>query len=120
MVRYQQAINILIDQMESAGEVEIRDLQKRMSMYLEEADYVKEIMKQNPCPDVGDEKSQDPPRSPENEGMADVEMANLDDNPIYDAFSSIGGAVMAVGRGVGFVMWNEELIDLMDLMDLMD
>ena len=107
MNRYQQAINILIDRMESAGEVETRDLQKRMSMYLEEADYVKEIMKGNPIQNMDDEKSQEAPKSPENEGVIDVEMTNLDDNPIYDAFSSIGGVVMAVGRGVSMVMWNE-------------
>ena len=99
--RYQQAINILVDAMEKTGDEETREMQKRVNMYLEEAECVKEAMKEESkkISNTGDLKDSYL-HSTEQTSNMDVDSVDEYDNPIYNVFSGIGSAVIAVGRGV--------------------
>ena len=87
--------------MEKVGEEETREMQKKVNMYLEEAECVKEAMNgaANKESSSGCSKSQN---SQFTEQVSDSDSNSDDDhdNPIYNFFSGIGSAVIAVGRGV--------------------
>ena len=87
--------------MEKAGDEETREMQKRVNMYLEEAECVKETMKEvskilSSAEGLEDQHSQFTDQA----SAMDINSDEDHDNPIYNLFSGIGSAVIAIGRGV--------------------
>ena len=87
--------------MEKAEDEETREMQKRVNMYLEEAECVKEAMKESSRKLHSAEGVEGPHSQFTDQASATDSNSDEDnDNPIYNMFNGIGSAVIAIGRGV--------------------